>query len=47
MISSKDRVVEEGADLLAHIMMFLNAKDIPLKSIMTELNCRANKVRDL
>ena len=47
LITSKDRVTEEGADLLAHLLMFLNSKNIPLKSIMTELNGRANKLKDL
>ena len=31
LIISKDRVTEEGADLLAHLLMFLNSKNIPLK----------------
>ena len=28
---TKDRIVEEGADLMAHLLMYLNAKDIHIE----------------
>jgi phosphoribosyl-ATP pyrophosphohydrolase len=35
--------VEEGSDLIAHLLMYFNAKHIPLSALMQELNCRANQ----
>ena len=47
LVTSKNRAVEEGADLFAHLLMYFNARKIPVKQVMTELDCRANKVRSL
>lgn len=46
-IHTKTRFAEEGADTIAHLLMYLNAKNISIRTIMTELNFRANKVRAL
>jgi phosphoribosyl-ATP pyrophosphohydrolase len=47
LVTTKNRVVEEGADVMAHLLMYLNAKGTPIRSIITELNCRANKLREI
>jgi len=47
LVTTKRRVVEEGADLLAHMLMYLNAKNVPIASILSELDIRANKLKEL
>lgn len=42
-ITTKARFAEEGADTIAHLLMYLNAKNVSIKTIMAELNFRANR----
>lgn len=34
---TKNRVVEEGADMISHMLMYLNAKGISFQEIIKEL----------
>lgn len=34
-IHTKTRFAEEGADTIAHLLMYLNAKNVSIKTIMT------------
>lgn len=42
-ITTKTRFAEEGADTIAHLLMYLNAKNVSIKTIMAELSFRANR----
>jgi hypothetical protein len=42
---SKNRIVEEGADLIAHMLMYLNTKGIPFQDIMRELEVRSTIIK--
>ena len=37
--------MEEGADVISHMLMYLNAKGIPFQSIMKELEVRSTQVK--
>ena len=40
LVQDGDALVGEAADLLFHLMVLLNAKDIPLASVLAELDRR-------
>lgn len=46
-INTKTHFAEEGADTIAHLLMYLNSKKVSIKTIMSELNFRANKDKAL
>lgn len=40
VISDKESTVHECSDLLVHLIMYINGKDIQLEDIFNELNAR-------
>ncbi len=40
MVSSRERLVEEGADLLFHLMLALEARSVPLEEVLEVLRAR-------